>query len=54
MDVVWLLWRQVTISLFLLDWERPKARSSMPHPHLPAGADGSSTVSDNPTAAAAQ
>ncbi|XP_043214644.1 meckelin-like isoform X2 [Amphibalanus amphitrite] len=46
-DVIWLLWRQVTVSLFLLDWERPKARSSLPHPHLPAGADGSGTGTDS-------
>ncbi|XP_037076463.1 meckelin-like [Pollicipes pollicipes] len=44
-DVAWLLWRQVNIGLFLLDWERPKARSTMPHPHLPPGADGTDTVS---------
>nr|CAD7441633.1 unnamed protein product [Timema bartmani] len=31
-EVVYMIWHQVSVEIFLIDWERPRAKSSIAHP----------------------
>lgn len=32
-EIITLIWHQITIDIFLIDWERPKPQDSIPRPN---------------------
>lgn len=49
MHLVYIMYEQMTIDLFLVDWEKPRARNTIPHPKLSKKDDvEETTLNDQP------